>query len=187
MTNTQRTRMQAPRSRELRGNKRATCVLLSLLGMLLGATSALAVVEGEPAPVFDAPALGGSGSVSLDDHRGKVVYLDFWASWCPPCLESLPQIDRLSKAFPEDAFQVLAVNVDSKPKKALKFLKRNPVGYPSASDPKGVLPKRYGLKTMPTSYLIDQRGIVRYVHNGFRREDIDELRSRIQQMLEEEQ
>lgn len=186
MSNPQLVRMQARKSDVEQNARRVLCVLLSVLGVMLGAASAVAVDEGEPAPVFEAPALGGHGIVSLDDHRGKVIYLDFWASWCPPCLESLPQIEKLRGAFSEDEFQVLAVNVDSKPENALKFLKRNPVGYPSASDPKGVLPKRYGVSTMPTSYLIDQRGIVRYVQSGFRRQDIDELHSRIKKMLEQE-
>jgi len=148
-------------------------------------SQAEAIDEGEPAPAFEAPALGGGSTVSLDEYRGKVVYLDFWASWCPPCLESIPQIERLRSAFEGQDFQVLAVNVDSKPEKALRFLKRNPVGYPSASDPKGLLPKRYDLQTMPTSFLIDRSGIVRYVHSGFRRDDVGELHARIKKMLEQ--
>jgi thiol-disulfide isomerase/thioredoxin len=167
----------------MRALLRCACALSTVAIWTLGAHDALAIDEGEPAPVFEAPALDGRGTVALDDHRGKVVYLDFWASWCPPCLESLPEIERLRGEFPEDQFQVVAVNVDKKPEKALKFLKRNPVGYPSASDPRGVLPKRYGLRTMPTSYLIDADGVVRYIHSGFRRQDVGELHARIKKML----
>ena len=159
------------------------CTLAILVSALLIAGLASAVDEGQAAPSFKAPVLGDAGMISLDEYRGKVVYLDFWASWCPPCLESLPQIERMRGAFSPTDFQVLAVNVDSKPEKALKFLKKNPVGYPSASDPKGLLPRRYGLSTMPTSYLIDRQGVVRYIHSGFRRGDIDELHARIKKML----
>ena len=66
-----------------------------------------------------------------------MVYLDFWASWCPPCLTSLPLLEKLRKEFPSDQFQILAVNVDQDPEKARKFLERTQVGYPSATDPEG--------------------------------------------------
>ena len=161
------------------------CASLCLLAQVAIAPGAQAVDPGDPASMFDAPALQGSGRVALDDHRGKVIFLDFWASWCPPCLESLPQIERLRNSFPEGEFQVVAVNVDGDPDKARKFLKRHPVSYPSASDPKGLLPKRYALQTMPTSFLIDRSGIVRYVHTGFTRGDLNLLHGRIKQLLEQ--
>lgn len=161
-----------------------SCLLLTSSLSFAFPTAALAVGTGQSAPAFEAPVLGGYGTISLDEYRGKVVYLDFWASWCPPCLESLPQLDRLGNLFAGRDFQILAVNVDSNPEKALAFLKRHPVSYPSASDPAGLLPKKYELRTMPTSYLIDENGVVRYVHNGFRRADFDDLHSRIKRMLE---
>ena len=80
--------------------------------------------DGQKAPEFKAPALDGGKSLSLAAYRGKVVYLDFWASWCPPCLTSLPLLEELRKEFPSDQFQILAVNVDQDPEKARKFLER---------------------------------------------------------------
>ena len=141
--------------------------------------------SGLPGHDFDLTFLDG-GSLRLSGLRGKMVVLNFWASWCPPCLESLPQLERLRNILSGRNFQILAVNVDSKPEKALRFLERNPVGYPSASDPDGLLPRKYQLQTMPTSYLIDRRGIVRHVHNGFSRHDFGELHARIKQMLEQQ-
>lgn len=160
-------------------------VLLTTLSLLLWLwpQAAGAVGVGDEAPTFRLPALGGKGSVSLAEHRGKVVYLDFWASWCPPCLVSLPLLDGLRQEFPSRDFQVIAVNLDRDPRKALDFLARRPVGYPSASDPDGVLPERFELPTMPTSFLIDRQGVVRHVHEGFRPEDIDGLRQRIRRLL----
>ena len=161
-----------------------------LLGALLGATWLLAfappaatVEVGEPAPDFDAPALNGVKPLSLADYRGKVVYLDFWASWCAPCAVALPIVDSFRDEFGADEFQVLAVNVDSDPGKARTFLKRRPVSYPSVSDPEGLLPAKFGVETMPTSFLIDREGVIRVVHRGFKKSDEDALRSQIRKLV----
>lgn len=161
---------------------------LAALGLLVASVgsvpAASAATEiGKLAPEFSARSLSGDKNHSLAQYRGKVVFLDFWASWCGPCQTSLPMLDELRKEFPADAFQILAVNVDKDPQKARAFLDRHPVGYPSVSDPEGKLPETYGLPTMPSSYLIDRKGVVRYVHAGFRSKDIDEIRARIREVL----
>jgi peroxiredoxin len=155
---------------------------LGLLALMLGA-SASALEAGDRAPDFAAPNLEGGGTVELSKYRGKVVYLDFWASWCAPCLKAIPEIERIRSEMPADAFQVVAVNLDQKTKKALRFLEKHPVGYPSASDPKGRLPDQFGLETMPTSYLIDANGVIRYVHPGFKKGDGSKLRDEIRALL----
>ena len=157
--------------------------LLGALLLLSPALPAAAAGVGERAPDFKAPALKGPKPLSLADYRGKVVYLDFWASWCAPCALALPVVDSFRKEFGADEFAVLAVNVDSDPKKALIFLERRPVGYPSVSDPEGKLPKQFGVETMPTSFLIDRKGVIRAVHRGFKKSDEDELRSTIRKLV----
>ena len=156
-----------------------------VLGLLLASVAASGIELGSPAPLFAGRALSGSGTLSLADQRGKVVYLDFWASWCAPCVTGMPLIDALRKEFDPDDFVVLAVNVDGDPEQARKFLARRPVGYASASDPEGELPEQFGLRTMPTSYLIDRQGVVRYVHEGFRKGDVEDLRREIRALLAE--
>jgi thiol-disulfide isomerase/thioredoxin len=154
----------------------ATAVALLPLG-------ARAVEPGQPAPSFSAHSLEGDSTLSLSSYKGKVVFLDFWASWCQPCQTAMPLLDSLRGEFPADQFQILAVNVDQDPNKAKEMLARRKVGYPSVSDPEGRLPATYGLKTMPTSYLIDRNGIVRSVHAGFRASDMDGLRAEIRALL----
>jgi peroxiredoxin len=158
------------------------CITIAL-GFVVLATPAAALEPGDKAPAFNLPALDGKGKVSLESHRGKVVWLDFWASWCPPCLSSLPELEELRKQMPAGEFQIVAINLDEDQKKALKFLARNPVGYPSGSDPKGALPDQYGLETMPTSYLIDRKGVVRVVHKGYREGDMKKIRAEVRKWV----
>ncbi len=162
---------------------RIKIVTFAALLLLAFAPSALAVEVGQRAPKFSLSSIDGSGTVDLAAYRGKVVYLDFWASWCPPCRKAMPEIEKLRKAYSPDEFAVVAVNVDSSLKKAQKVLAKTPVGYRSGSDPKGQLHKRYQVKTMPTSYLLDRNGVVRYVHEGFRRGDEKTLREEIDKLL----
>jgi thiol-disulfide isomerase/thioredoxin len=149
----------------------------------LWAAPSLALQVGDPAPTFKAPRLDGSGQLALADLHGKVVLVDFWASWCGPCQKSMPQLDQMQKEFPADRFVMVGVNVDKDLSAAKKALEKRPVSYLIASDPAGSLPARYGLETMPTAYLIDGNGAVRYVHRGFRDGDIDKLREEIQKLL----
>jgi peroxiredoxin len=150
---------------------------------LFSVSPVTALEAGDEAPDFALPSLTGDGTVELSRYRGKLVYLDFWASWCAPCLTAIPEIERLRQELPADRFQVIAVNLDQKPRKALRFLEKNPIGYPSASDPEGRLPAQFGLDTMPTSYLIDGDGVIRLVHRGFKRGDGEDLRREIRALL----
>lgn len=146
--------------------------------------TAQALEEGDRAPAFSAPALDGDGKLSLAAYKGKVVFLDFWASWCAPCLTSLPMLEELRKELAGQDFQILAVNVDKDRDKAKRFLGRHPIGYPSVSDPEGKLPATFELKAMPTSFLIDRKGVIRHIHDGFRPSDMNGLKDRIRALLE---
>ncbi len=153
------------------------------IALALGASAASALDEGDRAPDFQARSVNGDAEVVLHKLRGKIVLVDFWASWCAPCNAAMPQLEKLSKDYPADQFVVLGVNVDKKLEDARRALERRPVSYANASDPTGMLPKRFGLETMPTTYLIDQDGVVRLVHRGFRNGDMDEIRKQIDALL----
>ncbi|PXX44927.1 TlpA family protein disulfide reductase [Undibacterium pigrum] len=126
---------------------------------------ALALETGKPAPEFSAQS--SKGNIQLADYRGKVVYLDFWASWCGPCKQSFPWMNAMQSKYGAQGFQVVAINLDSKPEEAQEFLKSTPGNFHIAYDPKGVMPRQYEIKGMPSSILIDRDGKVLYQHAGF--------------------
>ncbi len=160
-----------------------TLSLALVATLMLAPPSVHAVEEGEAAPDFAARSLDGDGHVSLARYRGKVIYLDFWASWCGPCTKAIPAIEKLRKELPASDFQVVAVNLDREPERAREFLAAHGVGYPSASDPEGNVPAVFQLETMPTSYIIDRKGVVRHVHEGFREGDIEAIRGKLRELI----
>lgn len=166
------------------GGPLGRAALVSLL-LLAGAGTAGALEDGDQAPSFAATPLDGGEKLSLAAYRGKVVYLDFWASWCAPCVTSLPLLEKLRKELADEDFQILAVNVDRNTEDAKRFLARHPIGYPSVSDPYGRLPETFEIKTMPTSFLIDREGVIRKVHSGFRPSDVDTIRKQIRALLKD--
>jgi peroxiredoxin len=145
--------------------------------------SVSAISVGDTVPSFKARTIDGKKSVALEDYRGKVVLLDFWASWCPPCLKSLPLYDDLRRELGTTDFEIVAINVDENTDDARKFLQKHPVSYPIAKDPKGVLPGVFGVKAMPTSYLIDKNGVVQYVHAAFKDGDVAKIKAEIEKLI----
>jgi thiol-disulfide isomerase/thioredoxin len=149
------------------------------------------VQQGERAPAVALPTLSNSqldtqpATVSLDSLRGKVVYLDFWASWCGPCRISFPQLEQLREELGPRGFEVLAINVDEFEADAHEFLRQLPVTYPVVRDASGDSPASYGILGMPTGFLIDREGIVRLIHQGYRKSDGEALRAQIIQLLGE--
>jgi cytochrome c biogenesis protein CcmG, thiol:disulfide interchange protein DsbE len=141
----------------------------------------MALSVGEPAPAFELPST--SGSVSLSSLKGKVVYVDFWASWCGPCKQSFPWLNDMQSKYGAKGFQIVGVNVDAKTAEAKTFLNDMPAKFAVAFDDKGVTPKQFGIKGMPSSVLVDGNGKVIYQHTGFREADKAQLEQAIQQAL----
>lgn len=138
---------------------------------------------GERAPSCQVKGLDGSGAFDLAGRTGKVVYIDFWASWCGPCAESFPFLDQLHNDLKSRGFEVLGVNLDENPADAQTFLRKRPVGFTLASDPGGHCPRVYGVQAMPSSYLVDRQGVIREVHRGFKAGDKKAIRDQVLLLL----
>ncbi len=143
---------------------------------------AIAATVGAPAPALALPTAGGE-TVALDQLRGKVVYVDFWASWCAPCRKSFPWMAEMQKKYGPSGFTVVAVNVDKKRPDAERFLQATPAQFTVVYDPAGAAPAAWDVKAMPTSYIIDTKGNVAMVESGFRDENVPELENRIKALV----
>ena len=137
---------------------------------------------GTQAPPFHLE--GPSGSINLSDLRGKVVYLDFWASWCGPCKESFPWMEHMQGKYADMGLTVVAVNLDKRREDALKFLQNRRQLLSVVWDPQGLTPKAYAVKAMPTSVLIGRDGKILKVHSGFRSDGTADLESQVRLALQ---
>jgi thiol-disulfide isomerase/thioredoxin len=149
-----------------------------LLAAVLLAPIAHAAEPGEAAPAFSLPTAKGD-AVALDKLRGKVVYVDFWASWCGPCRRSFPWMSEMQQKYGTRGLVVVGINVDKKRADADRFLAQTPAGFTVVYDEAGAAPSAYGVKSMPSSYLIDAQGKITFVERGFLDEHKAELEQRI--------
>jgi thiol-disulfide isomerase/thioredoxin len=139
----------------------AATALFIVAGQGAGANPAIT-----PAPAVEWKALDGT-TVRMVELKGKVVLVDFWASWCPPCKASFPALDVLQRDYRARGVQVIAVNVDEQKKDADAFLAEHPHQLLVVFDPRGASPKAFKVRGMPTSFVIDRRGDIRYSHQGY--------------------
>lgn len=158
-------------------------LVASALG-LLAATQAGALRAGDTPPPIDAPDTTGA-RVELEALRGKVVLVDFWASWCGPCREEMPVLEALHTKYADAGLVIVGVNLDRNPKKMKNFLEGSPVSFRIVPDPKLEVASRYKPPGMPSSYFIDKRGALRHVHEGFRKGDAADIEARLKALLSE--
>jgi peroxiredoxin len=158
---------------------RASTLAIAAAAML--ATAVHAQDVGQSAPSFDVP--GTAANVRLADMKGKVVYVDFWASWCAPCKQSFPWMNEMQAKYGARGLQIVGVTVDRKREDAEKFLSSTPAKFMVAFDTTGKVAEAYRPKGMPTSYLIGPDGVVRAVHVGFKDADKAALEREIEAAL----
>ncbi|MEY4754300.1 MAG: hypothetical protein RJA44_1975 [Pseudomonadota bacterium] len=156
---------------------RHVLAVLLLACCAAGPVAAAQADAGQPAPDLRLPGL--QGEVRLAELKGKVVYLDFWASWCGPCRQSFPWMNEMQARYGARGFQVLAVNLDARREEADKFLAQVPARFTVAFDAKGDSARQYEVKGMPSSLLIGADGTILARHAGFRDEQRKELEAAI--------
>ena len=161
-----------------------TKTLRTLLVAALLAAPALAVAPAGPAPKFQLASMAGK-PVSLDQYKGQVVMINFWASWCGPCREEMPILEKLHAKYKPMGFTMIGVNVEPDSAEAAKWLKATPVTFPILFDTKSEVSKLYSVQSMPSTVIIDRKGNLRWLHRGYKAGDENEYLNQIRALVRE--
>jgi peroxiredoxin len=160
-------------------------------GAWLAATLGLAAADADAtlaaaakAPDFTLPAIGGT-NLRLQEQRGRVVMVNFWATWCAPCRVEMPHLNRLYDKYRGSGFVLLGVNIDEEPRKAADLAARLGLRFPVLFDTEKKVSRLYDLSAMPSTVLIDRDGRVRYIHRGYRDGYEDTYEKQIRELLKE--
>jgi len=172
--------------------RHARRVLLTSLGAsaLFGAlvTTAqrarAAVAPSMPAPDFTLRSAEG-GNLRLAEQRGRVVMVNFWATWCGPCKVEMPHLNRLYEKYKSAGFVLLGINIDEDPRQAMALATRLGLKFPVLFDTDKAVSRRYALDSMPGTVLIDRDGKVRHVHRGYREGVEDTYEAQVRALVKE--
>jgi peroxiredoxin len=140
---------------------------LAGFALVAGAVAATAApVPGAAAPDFTLKALNGP-NLRLNEQRGQVILVNFWATWCAPCRKEMPHLNRLAEKYGKSGFLLLGINIDDDAKNAADVAARLGLKFPVLLDTDKTVSKLYQLSTMPSTVVIDRNGKVRYLHRGY--------------------
>ena len=165
---------------------------IALRSLCLGALAILPALAsnvdtlrtGAPAPAFQLSSNGGK-QVSLDSLKGKIVLVNFWASWCGPCRKEMPVLEQLNRQYHNKGVALLGVNVEPDSAAATDWLKATPVSFPILFDVDSKVSKLYQVEGMPNTVILDRKGNVRYIHRGYQpgaeNEYLDQIRALIRE------
>jgi peroxiredoxin len=137
---------------------------------------------GEKASPFTLKNLSGQ-EVSLTDFRGKVILLNFWATWCPPCIAEIPRFNKLRKAYAKKNFEIVAVSTDRSLSTARKFIRKHPVSFIVLHDSSIKVSRKYNVFSIPTTFLIDKKGKIIEKFLGGHDWNSPEIRKKIDELL----
>jgi peroxiredoxin len=143
-----------------------------------------AVGVNDSAPDFTLKSLEGT-NLRLEEYRGQVVLINFWASWCGPCRQEMPLLDRIHQRYSDAGFAVLGVNVEGTIGPAKETADRTGVTFPVLVDENQRVSELYNLESMPSSVVVDRDGVVRYVHRGYKPGDEAKYLEVVKQLISE--
>jgi peroxiredoxin len=151
--------------------------------LLLFGTANSANIQGK-APNFTLKSNTGK-NIKLSELRGQVVLLNFWASWCGPCRQEMPLLEKLQQRYSALGFTVLGVNVEEDSSKAKSLLKDIPVSFPILFDTQNTVSEQYKVSAMPSTVMIDRNGNMRYLHKGYKPGDEAQYKKWVKQLIKE--
>ena len=163
---------------------RIASLITRCLALLVLASSAQAVSLQESAPDFTLKSLDGS-NLRLEEYRGQVVLINFWASWCGPCRQEMPLLDRLHQRYEDTGFAVLGVNVEGEVGPARDIVDKTKVSFPVLIDTGQQVSERYNLEAMPSTIVVDRDGVVRYIHRGYKPGDESKYVQVVKELIRE--
>ena len=158
--------------------------LLALATSLAVLPPAAAAAPSGNAPDFTLRSAGGT-NLRLQEQRGRVVMINFWATWCGPCRQEMPLLEKLYAKYKPMGFTMLGVNVEPDSKLAAGFLEKTPVTFPILFDVKSEVSKLYQVAGMPSTAIVDRKGNLRWVHRGYKPGDENEYQNQIRALLRE--
>ena len=161
-----------------------TRIIFTGLLTLLVASNSHGVGLKESAPDFTLKSLGG-GNLRLEEYRGQVVLINFWASWCGPCRQEMPLLDRLHHRYEDTGFAVLGVNVEGELEPAQEIVDKINVTFPILIDDGQKVSEMYNLQAMPSTVVVDRDGVVRYIHLGYKPGDEAKYVEVVKQLIRE--
>jgi peroxiredoxin len=169
-----------------RNRNSARKIVAILAATLLGsvfATGSVVATQGA-APAFSLQTRDGQ-TLSLEDFRGEVVMINFWATWCGPCRQEMPLLEEIYQRYNKLGFTLLGVNVEEHSNDADRFLAETPVSFPILFDPSNEVSKQYGVSAMPSTVIVDREGNVRFLHHGYQPGYENEYQNQIRELVRE--
>ena len=164
-----------------------------LLLVLIGVYSSMALATGklkveQKFPAFNLQVLSMKGidkksRVNLEKLRGKIVIVDFWASWCEPCKKEMPALNRMYKKYKKNGLVIVGINVGDEIDSVKDFLKENPVNFTLAYDQGKIFTDKCQLSTMPSSFVLSRDGTIKFIHSGYREGDASSFDKEISSLL----
>ncbi len=140
---------------------------LAMTVVLTAPLSAGTGLDGQEAPDFALKSLGGE-NMRLSEYRGEVVMINFWATWCGPCRQEMPLLDELYNRYQRVGFQLLGVNIDDDPRRAMEMAESLGISFPVLFDDRKQVSELYRVEAMPVTVILDRQGVVRYTHYGYK-------------------
>lgn len=159
--------------------------LLAALAFILPVEQISALSVGDKLPDCKIMTSNSAETLNVQTYTGNVLYVDFWASWCPPCAKSFPYMNAMSNQYKDKDLKIIGINLDESPDDAGDFLNKHPANFPVFSDLDTECARAFAVQAMPTTYLVDRKGIIRHIHYGFRSSTADELQQKIDYLLAE--